>query len=462
MLLRERLLRLMRQFGMDRAIAYTLSTRLTTILVNIGSVVLMLHFLSPTEQGYYFTLLSLAALQVVFELGFSFVIQQLAAHECAHLTIQSHRIPLGDAVSHARLASILQITCQWYLRATIALGVILMPLGIYFFSHNEQAGVQVSWLSPWLLALVGCMYLFLQNPVFAFLEGCGEICQVARVRLFQVLAGGILAWGAMVSRHGLFVPGLVMVAAGVVGTIFLWRRREFLLGLLRYPAGKHTLSWREEVWPFQWKIAISWLCTYFTMQVFTPMIFHYRNAVEAGQMGISISIAGYLYAIPVAWVTTKAPRFGELVAQRRYLQLDQVFFLALRQASSFLFLLLLGAMLAMILLHRGWPHLATRMVSPWVFAVLLAGTMSSVPVQAMAIYLRSFKREPFLWQSLAVATLTLVSSRALVKSMGSMGISLSYLLCTGLFGLVSATVIFRSWRHGLVRPEVQSTPLLRL
>jgi hypothetical protein len=449
MLIRDRLLRPIRMFGVDRAIAYTLSTRLATVFMNIGVVVFMLRFLSSIEQGYYFTLLSLVALQVVFELGFCFVVQQLAAHERAHLSIETHGVVLGNAVSHARLASILQMTCKWYLRAAIALGTILMPLGIYFFSHNQQPGSHVSWLAPWLVAVAGCVYVFLQNPILAFLEGCGEITQVARMRLLQVVTGGVLAWAAMLSRHGLFAPGLIMVAAGAAGTLFLWRRSDFLLGLLRYPAGDNTVSWRDEIWPFQWKIAVSWLCSYFTMQVFTPMLFHYRNAVEAGQMGISISISGYLYAIPVAWITTKAPRFGELVAQRKYLELDQIFFIALRQASSLLCTLLLSCMLAMILLKRVWPHLAGRMVPPSVFAVLLLGTMSSVPVQAMAIYLRCFKREPFLWQSLAVASLTLVSSRVLVKSMGPMGISLSYLLCTGMFGLASAAVIFRSWRHGL-------------
>ena len=51
----------------------------------VGTVLLIVRFLNPVEQGYYYTLLSLVSLQMVFELGFSFVIQQLAAHECVHL-----------------------------------------------------------------------------------------------------------------------------------------------------------------------------------------------------------------------------------------------------------------------------------------------------------------------------------------------------------------------------------------
>jgi hypothetical protein len=81
----------------------------------------------------------------------------------------------------------------------------------------------------------------------------------------------------------------------------------------------------------------------------------------------------------------------------------------------------------------------------------------------MAIYLRCFEGEPFLCQPPAVATLTVVSSHMLMKSVGPMSISLSYLLCTGMFGLASATAIFRSRRHRFAAAsEVQRNPLLGL
>jgi len=75
--------------GLDRAIAFTVLARGVQILGSTGTVLLILRFLSPVEQGYYHTLLSLVSLQVVFELGFSFVILQMTAHECAHLTLHA-------------------------------------------------------------------------------------------------------------------------------------------------------------------------------------------------------------------------------------------------------------------------------------------------------------------------------------------------------------------------------------
>src|SRR6266436_4769677 len=124
--------------GLDRAIAYTVLARGVQILGSTGTVLLILRFLTPVEQGYFYTLLSLVSLQVVFELGFSFVILQMAAHECAHLTLHTDGRIEGDPVAHARLASVLQKTLRWYLVAAVILCVSLLPAGVFFFSRHAH------------------------------------------------------------------------------------------------------------------------------------------------------------------------------------------------------------------------------------------------------------------------------------------------------------------------------------
>jgi hypothetical protein len=452
-------LRLKTLLGVDRAIAYSISARVWTVIGNIGTVLLMAHFLSPFEQGYYFTLISLAALQVIFELGFSFVVMQLAAHERAALVFFADGRVAGDAAAHARLASVLQLAVRWYARAGIAAGAFLWPLGIFFFSRSRPSGSHVRWFLPWLAAVLTSVCLFLQVPLCAFLEGCGEIRQVTRLRLCQCVAGTVLCWSCMLTGHGLFAPGMTMAASGAVGGGFLWSRRRFLLGLWHSPVGRHAVSWRREIWPFQWKIAISWLCAYFAVQMFTPLLFHYRNPVEAGRMGMSISVAGYLSAIALAWMTTKAPSFGQLAARREFARLDELFFRTLWQASSLLVLLAAGCMAAVLLLQRLSPGLGARLVAPRVFGLLLLGTVGSALVQSMAIYLRSFKREPFLLQSATVAALTLLGAGATATTMGAMGVAWSYFVCSGIVGPASAVVIFHSWRRSLTRTEMPAAAL---
>lgn len=100
--------------GLDGTVAYASLARMVNIAGSTGMVLLIVRFLSPIEQGYYYTLLGLVALQMVSVPGFSFVVQQLAAHECVHLKLQADGSLVGDRVAHARLASAPQLSVHWY------------------------------------------------------------------------------------------------------------------------------------------------------------------------------------------------------------------------------------------------------------------------------------------------------------------------------------------------------------
>jgi len=114
--------RLKHTIGLDRAIAFTVLARGWSTVAGVVTVLLIAHFLTPAEQGYYYTFSSLVALQIVFELGFSFVILQLAAHERARLHIQEDGSITGDLVAHSRLASVLQRAVRY---RTAARGILL-------------------------------------------------------------------------------------------------------------------------------------------------------------------------------------------------------------------------------------------------------------------------------------------------------------------------------------------------
>src|SRR5436305_1845557 len=119
--------------GIDRAIAFTVLARIWSSTAGLVTVLLIARFLTRAEQGYYYTFSSLVALQIVFELGFSFVILQLAAHERANLTFSPGGSVDGDPVAHSRLASVLQKAVRWYGVAGVMMAVILVPAGFVFF-----------------------------------------------------------------------------------------------------------------------------------------------------------------------------------------------------------------------------------------------------------------------------------------------------------------------------------------
>ncbi len=434
------------RLGLDGPVAYTVLARASSIVGSVGTVLLIVHYLNPIEQGYYYTLLSLLNLQIVFELGFSFVIQQFAAHESARLQFYPEGRIAGDPVAHARLASVLRKTIRWYIGACALMAALLIPGGILFFVQHAHAADHVAWRLPWVVTALACVLLFFLNPLNCFLDGCGQIRAVAKMRFAQAALGIAASWGALFAHHGLYAPGCVILAYVVVGIIFLSSRSSLLLGLLFYHSGDNVVSWRQEVWSFQWKLGLSSLCSYFAVQVFTPAIFAIRGPQDAGKFGMSINIAGYLWTVVLAWTSTKATPFGQMIARREFDRLDESFFHTLRQSLGILCAMVLFCMAAVLAVQYLDAKLAARMVQPSLFVFLLLTALGTLAVQSQAIYLRAHKREPFLLQSIVVALLSIAGIYLLVPRFGVSGGVATYFLSTGVVGLILATTIFQRWR----------------
>src|SRR5579864_5682345 len=134
--------------GLDRAIAFTVLGRVVQGLGSVGSVLLIVHFLTASQQGYYYALWSLVALQSVFELGFSFVILQVAAHERAVLEFHPDGSITGNEAAHFRLASLLQRAVRWYTSAAVVMGIVLLVSGMRFFSLHQDPQAPQMWVVP--------------------------------------------------------------------------------------------------------------------------------------------------------------------------------------------------------------------------------------------------------------------------------------------------------------------------
>ncbi len=440
--------RLAHALGLDAAILFTVLARGWSSLAGLVTLALIAHFLSPAEQGYYYTFYPLVNLQIIFELGFSVVILQTASHEAAHLHFTAEGSVAGPRFHAARLASTLAKAVRWYTVAALLLLAVLLPAGALFFSRHKVPGLVVPWLGPWILAAVATTLTFQIDPVFSFLEGCGFVPQVARARLAQAVTGSLLGWLALRLHHGLFAPGCIIGGQALAGACFLFTRRRLLRGLLRMKIQpEERVSWRTDIWPFQWRMAVSWVCGYFTFQLFTPVLFAHAGAVEAGRMGMSLNIAGALSTIAIAWMNTKAAPFGQLIARGHFSALDRSFRRALAQSTT---LHLLGAgfvFVTALVLQAHHVPLAARLLAPLPFAMLLAGSVGNNVVSAEAMYLRAHKQEKFMINSIVGALYTVPMVWLLGANFGSLGIAGGYLAGTLVIGLGFGTYTFLKYRR---------------
>ena len=450
--------RLARFLGVDRAIGFTVLARGWSSLAGVGSLVLIARFLTPAEQGFYYNFYALVALQIIFELGFSFVILQTASHEAAHLHFAEDGTVTGPERELCRLSSVLQKSLRWYTIAAVLMALTLMPTGVMFFRHvaNKPGNGGVHFVFPWLLVVIASSCTFQIDPIFSFLEGCGFVPQVARTRFRQSVLSTLLGWTAFICHRGLFAPGFFIFGQAIAGGYFIFTKRKLLLGLLRHASSKFRIHWGNEVWPFQWRIAVSWLAGYLTSQLFVPVITSARGPIEGGRLGMSLTVCATLTTMSVSWMNTKASPFGQMISRKEYRKLDQIFVRTLIQsagaailACTFVWLAIEWLAIRGVTLHH--VLLASRLLPPVPLAMLFFGTICNVIVIAEALYLRAHKQEKFMVNSIVGAVyalpVALVIGRLQSPYGGAWGIAAAYAVGSLIIGIGFGSYTFFKWRR---------------
>jgi len=438
-----------RQFlGIDRAVAYTLLSRGWQLIAGFGTVLLIAHTLTPIQQGFYYTFGSVLALQIFFELGLTYVVLQFVSHERAHLNWTPQGVLEGDPIAKARLSSLIRLSLKWYAAAAGLLVLFLVPAGLLFFGRSPDSLLAEFWNIAWIWLVLITAGNLLLSPVFSILEGCGLIAEVARLRLAQDLLAYPVLWSCLFAGAGLLAIPLSQTVRIVVSAGWLYiRQRAFLIDQIKFRLAGVAIHWWREVWPMQWKIAVSWMSGFLIANLFNPILFTYFGAVTAGQMGMSLVVTGAIGTVSMSWIYTKVPIFGQLIAHKDYKQLDSLFIRTLMQAISVAAtggLLLLGAVISLNLLDISLSH---RLLSPIPFAFLTMVAVINVIGYSQAAYLRAHKKEPFLLNSVVIGALIALSTYFLGRTYGAMGVTVGYFILSGLLGVCWTTIIFISKRR---------------
>jgi hypothetical protein len=206
---------------------------------------------------------------------------------------------------------------------------------------------------------------------------------------------------------------------------------------------RHKVRWGREVWSFQWRIAVSWICGYFAFQLFTPVLFAFWGPVAAGQFGMSLSVCNGFASVAVSWISTKAAPFGTMIARRQFAELDSIFFRSLRQALGVAMAGALPVWILVFYLYRSHMRFSHRLVNPSTFAMLLIATTVNIAVTAEATYLRAHKQEKWLPVSIVSILLMVPSTYFLGKRFAAAGMTAGYLTIIILVSLGYGTYIFR-------------------
>jgi len=441
-----KLLGLFERFEIDRAVSFGLLTRIWGLCAGPVTAILIATRFTPALQGYYYTFTTILALQIFVELGLGTVIVQFVSHEWSKLELNKSGSISGNRDSLARLISIADIAKKWYLvggtLVTIGLGIG----GYIFFSTSADHGVD--WVWPWLFLCLITGIAICLVPIWSLLEGCNQVAELYTFRFFQGAMVSITTWSAILAGAELWTAFIAGIA-GLFCSLFFLKRRywSFLKTLLLSEPGFPKIRWRTDMLPMQWRIALSWISGYFVFSLFTPVLFKYHGAVIAGQFGMTWILIGVVSMTASSWLAPKIPKFGMLIAQKKYQELDLLFWKITRiiisistlmAATIWSFVCVLN-----ILNFSVAQHFASRLLSPLHTGIFLLAQLFIVTSIPFSAYLRAHKKEPLMLISVISGLLIGLSTFYLGKLYSVMGMAVGYLI----LNIILIPFVLLIWRR---------------
>jgi len=330
--------RFLNRLEVDRAVFFAICARLWQVFAGPITLFLFAQFSSPELQGVYTAFGFLLALSNLAELGMNTVTLYEASHHWHALSVAADGTIQGRPDSLSQLAQLWRFMNRWYGWLAVLFALVMTPVGLWYL--GRRADVEADWRSPWVAASLLTSVSLAVSPRLTLLEGCHQIGVVNGLRLGQAIVGNAVVWTALSMGVGLWTA-VASAAVKLLAEVWLVRvRYGRFFDTLRQTDATSPFPWRETVWPLQWRLAINSLLGYVTTQIFTIAAFEQHGLVVAGQTGMTWTVLTALQSVALAWVQSRAPVYGSLVARQDFRELDRVFF---RVSKISLGIMVLGA-----------------------------------------------------------------------------------------------------------------------
>jgi hypothetical protein len=420
---------------------YTIILRVWGLAAGALTIILIPFCLTEIEQGYYYAFASILALQIFFELGLNQVIVQLVSNESAHLKFEQDGEIIGDIKRAGKLINLVILIRRWYTFVSLAFFLVSSLSGLYFFGYKNN-GLSISqWCPPWIFVVALTSVNLLLSPRLAVIEGTGQVGDVARLRFYQSIIGSTILWMLLLNGVGLWSVIAIPFTSAVLTYFWLLRKKKWFLSL----SSNAVLSWQRDILPLQWRISVSWMCGYFIFNLFVPLVFSIHGAVEAGRLGISITIFNSIMGLGLSFISSKAPNFTMHISRKEYKEVNKLFIFSTTMAVLSTFLIICFGALVLLFMEYYKFNLVNRISDKYTLLWIGLGVILNTFIAASATYMRAYLKEPMLLPSVVGAVITSIVLFATYDNI--MKMMMANTIVIAVIGLPWTILLLRNFMH---------------
>ncbi|WP_462266505.1 hypothetical protein [Mucilaginibacter sp.] len=390
----------------NKDVKQTFFVNLSRLLTGPVSMLVIPLYLTKQMQGYWYSFMSISALSVLADLGFTTIVLQFSAHEYAHLRLNEDNRFEGSVPHYYKLASFFRFIARWGTYTCTLAFPIIFGVGYYMFSREQNS---FQWVLPWIVFLIGSGLKFYLNIVISFFEGCGLIAQVQKMRSLNVVLNFVVTIGLLVAHTYLYS---LAVASLLTSLLLLWQTlKRFKVPMQQMMHDDiEVYNWRSEVFALMWRYTISWFGGYLIFQLFTPIAFRFHGSVFAGQVGITITLITAIFSMANVWIYVITPKMNMLVSQRSWAELDALFKKGLLKSVGTFIFFAVGCVMVFYLATVYYHKFSDRFMSIENIALLSLAWLAQLIINSFAIYTRANKEEPYVLPSMVKGIYVAVST----------------------------------------------------
>ncbi len=408
----------------------------TKIFTGPISLILIPYFLTKQMQGYWYSFISISALSILADLGFTVIVTQFSAHEFSKLKYDNDGLIVGENLEYNKLASLFRFVINRGLKVVWGAFLAIFIMGYYIMSSEEA---QFQWIIPWAVFTVGSGIKFFNNLILSFFEGCTKIAIVQKIRYINTLMYFFINCGLLILNFSLYALAISTLICSGVLLLHTWIVFKVQIKqLMNDPIEKY--NWSNELFSLLWRYAISWASGYLIFQLFTPLAFKNFGSVYAGKVGFTITLITSIFSIANIWIYVVNPKLNMLVAQKKWNELDQVFVKNMLISIGTFVLLSIFFLTAYATAYFYNLNVIERFLDIKNLCLLLFVWTIQLLINSLAVYSRAHKEEPYVLPSLSIgiyiAVTTFLASLFLPENFLFIGFYSSFIISLPWFTII--------------------------
>jgi len=391
-------------FAINDEIFFTLLFKFCSLLTNTLVFFSIVKIFTPIEQGLYFVFLSIAAMNVCLELGFTTVMYQFFSHSRVNLIINKNGVS-GARKNLVEFANYFKFGVMWIFIVSCIASLSLFYVGKFILLKNVY---EIDVLNMWTPYIICNSFLLITLFLLSFLESIGFYKTVFKFRAFQIIL--LNSCFILLLFFGYHLYSLFLTALLNLFTVVTWvfyNYRNLIKSLIKIRNKVTFLPYFLRIWPMFSRLSVGWISGFIGGQMIVPLTSYFKGPELAGKIGLSFSILTIIFGFSSSWIASHQRKFSGYFRLNTLNKILPKFYELKRKGLLFLLISIISTIISLLVMNVCNFSVSERFLDHTDFLILSLSFIFLYLQFCEASLVRAFKTEPFLTLYLATALITL-------------------------------------------------------